>query len=41
MFGLGAGVDTPPLHDDRYDFPDELIESGVRLFSGIVLAHLK
>ncbi len=40
MFGLGAGLDTPPLHDDRYDFPDELIETGVEVFSKIVEGHL-
>lgn len=40
MFGLGAGVHTPPLHDDRYDFPDGLIETGVEVFSGIVEGYL-
>ena len=28
MFGLGAGTNTPPLHNVNYDFPDELIETG-------------
>ena len=32
MFGLGAGLDTPALHDSKYDFPDELIEIGSRYF---------
>ncbi len=32
MFGLGAGVDQPPLHNPAYDFPDDLIISGVRIF---------
>lgn len=36
MFGLGAGLDTPALHNPDYDFPDELIETGVRVFRGIV-----
>lgn len=36
MFGLGAGLHTPSLHDASYDFPDELIETGVTMFSGIV-----
>ncbi|MCY7357140.1 MAG: M20/M25/M40 family metallo-hydrolase [Rudanella sp.] len=36
MFGLGAGEQTPALHNPDYDFPDELIETGVRVFSGIV-----
>lgn len=30
MFGLGAGEHCPPLHDVRYDFPDDLIEPGAR-----------
>ncbi len=36
MFGLGAGVNLPALHNPDYDFPDELIESGVKIFSGII-----
>lgn len=38
MFGLGAGMETPALHNPDYDFPDELIEPGVRLFSNIINA---
>lgn len=36
MFGLGAGENIPALHNPDYDFPDELIETGVNLFSGII-----
>lgn len=36
LFGLGAGVDCPQLHEPTYDFPDELIETGLRIFEGIV-----
>ena len=36
MFGIGAGLDTPPLHNPRYDFPDELIEPGMNIFSQII-----
>lgn len=36
MFGLGAGEQTPALHNPDYDFPDELIETGVKIFSGII-----
>lgn len=32
LFGLGAGIGQPDLHNPDYDFPDELIETGVRLF---------
>lgn len=36
MFGLGAGENCPALHNPDYDFPDELIKPGVKLFSGII-----
>ena len=36
MFGLGSGEDTPALHHPDYDFPDDIIETGVRMFESIV-----
>ncbi len=36
LFGLGAGKNHPGLHDPYYDFPDEIIESGVSLFSSVL-----
>ncbi len=36
LFGLGAGKNCPQLHEPTYDFPDELIETGVKIFEGIV-----
>ncbi|MFK7935632.1 MAG: amidohydrolase [Saprospiraceae bacterium] len=36
MFGLGAGENTPALHAADYDFPDELIETGVKMFANII-----
>lgn len=36
MFGLGSGTDTPDLHNPDYDFPDELIETGVKMFWEII-----
>lgn len=36
MFGLGAGVDTPALHHDTYDFPDEIIPTGLTMFIGLI-----
>lgn len=36
MFGLGAGIHTPSLHDASYDFPDELIETGIGIFRAII-----
>jgi len=32
MFGLGSGQNTPDLHNPDYDFPDELIETGTKIF---------
>jgi amidohydrolase len=32
MFGLGAGIDTPALHNPDYDFPDEITQTGIELF---------
>jgi len=36
LFGLGGGEACPQLHEGTYDFPDELIETGVRMFWGIL-----
>ena len=36
MFGLGSGTDSPDLHNTDYDFPDELIETGVKMFWSII-----
>jgi metal-dependent amidase/aminoacylase/carboxypeptidase family protein len=35
MFGIGAGVDSPALHHADYDFPNALLESGIRMFMEI------
>jgi amidohydrolase len=36
LFGLGAGETCPQLHEGTYDFPDELIGTGVEMFEGIL-----
>lgn len=36
MFGLGSGIDTPALHHADYDFPDELLETGMRMFQTLI-----
>jgi len=36
MFGLGAGTKTPALHSENYDFPDELIPTGIKMFEEII-----
>lgn len=35
MFGIGSGVDCPALHNPDYDFPDELIGTGIDVFYSI------
>jgi amidohydrolase len=32
MFFFGSGEDTPKLHNPDFDFPDDLIEPGARIF---------
>lgn len=32
MFGLGAGIDMPALHNPDYDFPDDILPFGVDMF---------
>lgn len=36
MFGLGIGEDKPDLHNPDYDFPDEVIPTGVKMFYSII-----
>ncbi|MCB9357738.1 MAG: amidohydrolase [Calditrichaeota bacterium] len=36
LFGLGAGESHAALHHPDYDFPDAVIESGVRLFIELI-----
>ncbi|MFC3881340.1 amidohydrolase [Algoriphagus namhaensis] len=36
MFGIGGGENCPALHNPDYDFPDELIETGIRMFDQLV-----
>ncbi len=36
MFGIGNGEDSPALHNDNYDFNDNLIEPAARLFLELV-----
>jgi amidohydrolase len=40
MFGIGAGENTPTLHNPDYDFPDEILPVGVQIFHKIVLKIL-
>lgn len=35
MFGIGAGTACPALHNPDYDFPDEIIPTGMKMFTTI------
>lgn len=36
LFGLGSGKKQPALHNPDYDFPDEIIEPGVKIFYSLI-----
>ncbi len=36
MFGIGAGENSPALHNPDYDFPDEITETGILMFYRII-----
>ena len=36
LFGIGSGENQPALHQSTYDFPDELINTGVLMFNNII-----
>ena len=36
MFGIGAGLQSPALHQTNYDFPDEILETGMTMFKGFI-----
>jgi amidohydrolase len=36
LFGIGAGTGHPPLHSPEYDFPDKIIETGIKMFNTII-----
>lgn len=40
FFGLGSGTGQPQLHDDGYDYPDELIAIGAKVYRAIIDSHL-
>ncbi len=39
MFGIGSGEDCPVLHDPYYDFPDEILETGMNMFFTLAKKH--
>ena len=41
FFGLGSGTDHPQLHQNDYDYPDDLIAHGVRMYQKLIHEILK
>ena len=39
LFGLGSGEQQPPLHHQLFDFPDELVPVGVKIFYQILMGE--
>ncbi len=39
MFGLGSGENQPPLHNENYNFPDELLAPTVSLLAEYIKQH--
>lgn len=35
FFGLGSGKEQPALHNPDFDFPDDIIETGIKMFYSI------
>ncbi|MEX0928431.1 MAG: amidohydrolase [Balneolales bacterium] len=36
LFGLGAGLKHPQLHNSNYDFPDSILSAGIAMFCSII-----
>ena len=36
LFGLGSGITQPQLHNEKYDFPDSILEKGTLMFYSLV-----
>ena len=41
FFGLGSGTDLPPLHDPMFDFPDDILGTGMTMFWEIIRQELE
>lgn len=41
LFGLGSGEDMPDLHNPNYNFPDEILSTGILMFYNIINQLLK
>lgn len=36
FFGIGSGENSPHLHDETYDFPDDILLSGIKMYVGLI-----
>lgn len=36
LFGIGAGENSPQLHNEKYNFPDKIIETGTMMFYSLI-----
>lgn len=41
FFGLGSGTDQPALHNPEFDFPDDILETGMTMFWEIIRLELE
>ena len=41
FFGLGSGIDQPALHNPEFDFPDDILETGMCMFWEIIRQELE
>ena len=41
FFGLGSGLETPALHNPEFDFPDDILETGMTMFWEIIRLELE
>lgn len=40
MFGIGSGENCPALHNPDYDYPDDITETGVKMFTQLIYQNL-
>lgn len=41
LFGLGCGLEHEPLHSPKYEFEDEIIDTGINMFEKIIEKEMK
>ena len=41
FFGIGSGLEQPALHDPTFDFPDDILETGMTMFWEIIRQELE